>query len=76
MHKHRTLIDEIFCQLMKQLTDNRSSKNDSVQRGWKLLVIILNYFVPSEHLRPYFMKYLDEHEQQQQKQTDKLGQFY
>ncbi|CAF3546374.1 unnamed protein product [Rotaria sordida] len=58
MHKHRTLIDEILCQIIKQLTDNKSTKNDSVQRGWKLLTIILNYFIPSEHLQPYFIKYL------------------
>ncbi|CAF2541248.1 unnamed protein product [Rotaria sp. Silwood2] len=58
MHKHRTLIDEILCQIIKQLTDNKSIKIDSVQRGWKLLAIILNYFIPSEHLQPYFIKYL------------------
>lgn len=60
MHKHRTLIDEILCQLIKQLTDNRSTKSDSVHSGWKLLVIILNYFIPSQHLRPYFVKYLND----------------
>ncbi|CAF2793021.1 unnamed protein product [Rotaria sp. Silwood2] len=58
MHKHRTLIDEILCQIIKQLTDNKSIKIDSVQHGWKLLAIILNYFIPSEHLQPYFIKYL------------------
>ena len=60
MHKHRILIDEILCQIMKQLTDNKSLKIDSVQCGWKLLAIILNYFIPSEHLRPYFVKYLND----------------
>ena len=61
MHKHRTLIDEILCQIIKQLTDNKSTKNDSVRQGWKLLTIILNYFIPSEHLRPYLLKYLNDH---------------
>ncbi len=69
MHKHRTLIDEILCQLIKQLTDNKSTKIDSVQRGWKLLVIILNYFIPSEYLRPYFVKYLNDN----MDQNEKLG---
>ena len=67
MHKHRTLIDEILCQLIKQLTENRSAKNDSLQRGWKLLVIILNYFIPTEHLRPYFVKYLKDNINQNEK---------
>ncbi len=71
MHKHRTLIDEILCQLIKQLTDNKSIKPDSVQRGWKLLAIILNYFIPSEHLRPYFVKYLNDNSDQ----NEKLGKF-
>ncbi|CAF1240131.1 unnamed protein product [Adineta ricciae] len=67
MHKHRTLIDEILCQLIKQLTENKSTKNDSVQYGWKLLVIILNYFTPSPHLRPYFVKYLNDNINQNEK---------
>ena len=69
MHKHRALIDEVLCQLMKQLTENKSPKSESVQSGWKLLVILLNYFVPSEHLRPYFVKYLND----KRNQNEKLG---
>ncbi|CAF1023237.1 unnamed protein product [Rotaria sordida] len=60
MHKHRIIIDEIICQIIKQLTDNKSTKHDSVSHGWKLLAIILNYFIPSENLRPYFVKYLND----------------
>jgi myosin-15 len=67
MHKHRTLIDEIFCQIIKQLTDNKSIKIDSIQSGWKLLAIILNYFTPSEYLQSYFVKYL------QDNQNERLG---
>lgn len=67
MHKHRSLIDEILCQILKQLTENKSTKIDSIQRGWKLLVIILNYFIPSEHLRPYFIKYLNDNIDQNEK---------
>lgn len=67
MHKHRALVDEIVCQLMKQITENKSTKHESAQRGWKLLLIILNYFIPSEHLRPYFVKYLNDHHNQHEK---------
>jgi hypothetical protein len=56
---------------MKQLTENRSARNDSAQRGWKLLVIILNYFIPSEHLRPYFVKYVHD----RCNPNDRLGKF-
>lgn len=67
MHKHRNLIDEIFCQLVKQLTDNRSHHKDSIQRGWKLMTIVLNYFLPSEHLRIYLFRYLHDQGNQQQR---------
>ncbi|CAF3632068.1 unnamed protein product [Rotaria socialis] len=60
MNKNRALIDEIMCQIIKQLTDNKSAKQDSMQLGWKLLAIVLNYFIPSENLRPYFIKYLND----------------
>uniref|UniRef100_A0AC35GP77 Rho GTPase activating protein 39 n=1 Tax=Panagrolaimus sp. PS1159 TaxID=55785 RepID=A0AC35GP77_9BILA len=36
--------DEIFLQIMKQLTEN--SKPDSVRRGWELLGILLFFFTP------------------------------
>ncbi|CAF0846167.1 unnamed protein product [Adineta ricciae] len=61
MYKHRILIDEVLCQILKQLTDNQSHVGDSIRNGWTLLAIVLNYFVPSDHLKPYFMKYLQEH---------------
>jgi hypothetical protein len=72
MHKHRTLIDEILCQIIKQLTDNKSLKSDSVQRGWKLLAIILNYFIPSEHLQPYFVKYMNDNISQNERLSKKF----
>ncbi|CAF4054726.1 unnamed protein product, partial [Rotaria magnacalcarata] len=67
MHKHRSLIDEILCQIIKQLTDNKSVKTDSIERGWKLLALILNHFIPSEHLQPYFVKYLHDNRSKNEK---------
>ncbi|CAF3339033.1 unnamed protein product [Rotaria socialis] len=67
MHKHRSLIDEILCQTIKQLTDNKSVKTDSIERGWKLLALILNHFIPSEHLQPYFVKYLHDNRSKNEK---------
>lgn len=57
-HKHLTLRDEVYCQLMKQTTSNRSSNPDSSQRAWRLLSILAAYFTCSDALRPYLMEHL------------------
>lgn len=41
---------------MKQTTSN---KTDSCQRGWRLLSIVAAYFMCSEILRPFLLKYLE-----------------
>merc|ERR1712071_206328 len=43
-HKHESLRDETFCHIMKQTTNNKSSRPDSCQRGWRLFSIIAAYF--------------------------------
>ncbi|XP_039291022.1 unconventional myosin-XV [Nilaparvata lugens] len=55
-HKHEPLRDEVYCQLMKQTTSN---KNESCQRGWRLLSIVAAYFTCSDTLRPFLLKYLE-----------------
>ncbi|XP_065213017.1 unconventional myosin-XV isoform X2 [Planococcus citri] len=55
-HKYENLRDEVYCQLMKQTTSN---KTDSCQRGWRLLSIVAAYFMCSETLRPFLLKYLE-----------------
>jgi hypothetical protein len=70
MHKHRTLIDEVLCQIIKQLTDNKSIETDCIQRGWILFAIILNYFIPSEYLQAYFIKFIHEN------QNERLGKYF
>ncbi|XP_065898577.1 unconventional myosin-XV-like isoform X1 [Dysidea avara] len=56
--EHPELQDEIYYQLVKQTTSNKSSKNDSCERGWKLLVICTGYLNCSELLLPYLLSYL------------------
>uniref|UniRef100_M4AM36 Myosin XVA n=1 Tax=Xiphophorus maculatus TaxID=8083 RepID=M4AM36_XIPMA len=51
--------DEAYCQLLKQLTANTSSK-DSCQRGWRLLYILAAYHRCSEVLKPFLLKYLQQ----------------
>ncbi|PSN58257.1 Unconventional myosin-XV [Blattella germanica] len=58
-HKHEALRDEVYCQLMKQTTNNKSPKPDSCQRGWRLFSIVAAYFVCSDTLKPYLFKYLE-----------------
>ncbi|XP_046641646.1 unconventional myosin-XV-like isoform X4 [Daphnia pulicaria] len=58
-HKHEALRDETYCQVMKQTTNNKSSRPDSCQRGWRLFSITAAYFSCSEVLKPYLFKYLE-----------------
>ncbi|XP_051985329.1 unconventional myosin-VIIb-like [Xyrauchen texanus] len=48
--------DEIYCQICKQLTDNRSQK--SINRGWVLLSICLGIFPPTERLTMYLQSFI------------------
>ncbi|XP_040893261.1 unconventional myosin-XV [Toxotes jaculatrix] len=52
--------DEAYCQLVKQLTANTSSKPDSCQRGWRLLYILTAFHRCSEVLKPFLLKYLQQ----------------
>ncbi|XP_073732354.1 unconventional myosin-VIIb [Misgurnus anguillicaudatus] len=48
--------DEIYCQICKQLTDNKSQK--STNRGWVLLSICLGIFPPSDILTTYLRSFI------------------
>ncbi|KAI4832816.1 hypothetical protein KUCAC02_015760, partial [Chaenocephalus aceratus] len=52
--------DEAYCQLLKQLTANTSSKPDSCQRGWRLLYILAAFHRCSEVLKPFLLKNLQQ----------------
>ncbi|XP_015244993.1 PREDICTED: unconventional myosin-XV-like [Cyprinodon variegatus] len=52
--------DEAYCQLLKQLTSNTSSKPDSCQRGWRLLYILTAYHRCSEVFKPFLLKFLQQ----------------
>ncbi|KAJ8363986.1 hypothetical protein SKAU_G00128170 [Synaphobranchus kaupii] len=54
------LKDEAYCQVLKQITANTSSKADSCQRGWRLLYILTAYYRCSEVLKPFVFKYLQD----------------
>ncbi|MEJ1273028.1 developmentally regulated GTP binding protein 2 [Cricetulus griseus] len=55
---HEVIRDECYCQIVKQITDNTSSKQDSCQRGWRLLYIVAAYYSCSEVFYPYLICFL------------------
>ncbi|XP_069133981.1 rho GTPase-activating protein 39-like isoform X7 [Argopecten irradians] len=53
------LRDEIYMQICKQTTENR--KEESLQRGWELMAICLNFFPPSVKFYSYLEGYIQRH---------------
>ena len=58
-HKFEAIRNEVYCQMMKQTTNNKSAVRDSCQKGWRLMSIVAAYFSCSELLRPFLFKYLE-----------------
>lgn len=66
------LRDELYCQLIKQVSKNPKSGNTI--RGWELLAISCGLFVPSRALGPYLVDFLTEHIKAEEKQLPKAQQ--
>ncbi|KAK9869439.1 hypothetical protein WA026_003194 [Henosepilachna vigintioctopunctata] len=54
--EHELLRDEIYCQIMRQLTYNRLSRSED--KGWELMYLITGLFVPSQNLLEELKKFL------------------
>ncbi|XP_061605714.1 unconventional myosin-XV isoform X1 [Phyllopteryx taeniolatus] len=55
---HGLIKDEAYCQVMKQVTANNSSKPDSCQRGWRLLYILTAFHRCSHVMKPFLFSFL------------------
>lgn len=55
---HGELRDEIYCQVMKQLTGNPSP--ESVFKGWQLLCVLLVSFPPSKDFETYLRAFIQQ----------------
>ncbi|QRV79386.1 Rho GTPase-activating-like protein [Ceratobasidium sp. AG-Ba] len=53
---HGELRDEIYCQVVKQLTDNPNP--ESTFRGWQLLCVLLVTFPPSKNFEGYLRSFM------------------
>lgn len=59
LHNNPELCDEVYCQLVKQTTNNKSMKSDSGSKGWRLVSILCSYFKPTDLFKPYLFKYIE-----------------
>lgn len=61
LHAPEELRDEIFCQLIKQTTENPMP--ESTQKGWQLMAIAAGTYPPSREFEPYLMYYCEQHKE-------------
>ncbi|THH14803.1 hypothetical protein EW146_g5582 [Bondarzewia mesenterica] len=70
---HGELRDEIYCQLMKQLTGN--SNAESQFKGWQILCVLLVTFPPSKNFETYFRSFLQQRTSQTEGRVDVMAKY-
>lgn len=57
--RKESLRDEIYSQIVKQTTNNKSKRPDSLKKGWDLMTLLAAYVLPSNSLQPYLKSHLE-----------------
>ncbi|KAI6044668.1 hypothetical protein EDC04DRAFT_2889756 [Pisolithus marmoratus] len=70
---HGELRDEIYCQLMKQLTGNPSA--ESVFKGWQMLCVLLTAFPPSKNFETYLRSFIHQHTSHSEGRIDVIAKY-
>ncbi|THV06714.1 hypothetical protein K435DRAFT_773060 [Dendrothele bispora CBS 962.96] len=70
---HGELRDEIYCQVMKQLT--RNPHPESVFKGWQLLCVLLITFPPSKNFETYLRSFIQQHISKQEGRVDVMAKY-
>lgn len=70
---HGELRDEIYCQVMKQLTGNPNP--ESVFRGWQLLCVLLVTFPPSKNFEASLRSFISQATHQQEGRVDVMAKY-
>ncbi|KAF8638003.1 hypothetical protein AX16_010635 [Volvariella volvacea WC 439] len=70
---HGELRDEIYCQLMKQLTGNPST--ESTFKGWQLMCVLLITFPPSKNFETYLQSFMQQRVGQQEGRVDVMAKY-
>ncbi|KAJ3824642.1 hypothetical protein EV361DRAFT_949479 [Lentinula raphanica] len=71
--RHGELRDEIYCQVMKQLTKNPNP--ESVFKGWQLICVLLITFPPSKDFETYLRSFIQTHLSQHEGRVDIMAKF-
>ncbi|KAG7449597.1 uncharacterized protein BT62DRAFT_928318 [Guyanagaster necrorhizus] len=70
---HGELRDEIYCQLMKQLSGNPNT--ESVFKGWQLMCVLLITFPPSKNIETYVRGFMQQHLSKQEGRVDIMAKY-
>lgn len=70
---HGELRDEIYCQVMKQLTGNPNP--ECVFRGWQFLCVLLISFPPSKDFETFLQSFIQQHTNQQEGRIDVIAKY-
>ncbi|KAF8909878.1 Rho GTPase activation protein [Mucidula mucida] len=70
---HGEMRDEIYCQVMKQLTTNPNT--ESIFKGWQLLCVLLITFPPSKNFEASLSGFIQQHTAKQEGRVDVMAKY-